>query len=49
MYLRKGRQWEVFQLQALAVDADGRIDDVVGWFDPHPFRLAGLPPVLDPD
>lgn len=47
MYLRKGSQWEAFQLQAIHVDADGRIDDVVGWFDPHLFRLAGLPLVLE--
>ncbi len=47
MYLRKGGQWEAFQLQALHVDADGLIDDVVGWFDPHLFRLADLPIVLD--
>lgn len=46
MYLRKGSQWEAFQLQALGVDATGRIDDVVGWFEPHLFRLAGLPRVL---
>ncbi|WP_338748590.1 RNA polymerase subunit sigma-70 [Janibacter alittae] len=43
MYLRKGREWEAFQLQALHVTADGRIDDVIGWFEPHLFRLAGLP------
>ena len=42
MYLRKGRQWEAFQFQVLHVDADGRVDDVVGWFEPHLFRLAGL-------
>lgn len=47
MYLRKGSQWEAFQLQALRVRADGLIDDVVGWFEPHLFRLAGLPLVLD--
>ncbi len=47
MYLRKGRQWEAFQLQALRVDSGGRVDDVVGWFEPHLFRLAGLPLVLD--
>ncbi|MGB7449462.1 MAG: RNA polymerase subunit sigma-70 [Ornithinimicrobium sp.] len=47
MYLLKGRQWEAFQLQALQVDDSGRIDDVVGWFEPHLFRLAGLPMVLD--
>lgn len=46
MYLRKGDQWEAFQLQALHVDPDGRIDDVVGWFEPHLFRMAGLPLVL---
>lgn len=46
VYLRKGRQHEAFQLQVLHVDADGRIDDVVGWFEPHLFRLAGLPLVL---
>lgn len=43
MYLRKGTQWEAFQLQALHVSADGLVDDVVGWFEPHLFRLAGLP------
>ncbi|GAB2760229.1 sigma-70 family RNA polymerase sigma factor [Nocardioides salsibiostraticola] len=48
MYLRKGRQWEAFQLQALQVGADGLINDVVGWFEPHLFRLAGLPLVLEP-
>ncbi len=47
MYLRKGRQWEAFQIMALRVDTDGRINDVVGWFEPHLFRLAGLPLVLD--
>lgn len=46
MYLRKGDQWEAFQLQALHVGTDGRIDDVVGWFEPHLFRMAGLPHVL---
>ncbi len=46
MYLRKGDQWESFQLQALHVGTDGRIDDVVGWFEPHLFRMAGLPRVL---
>lgn len=46
MYLRKGEQWEAFQLQALQVDAQGRVADVVGWFEPHLFRLAGLPAVL---
>lgn len=49
MYLRKGRQWEAFQLQALHVGVSGLVDDVVGWFEPHLFRLAGLPVVLDPD
>ncbi|MGB3829996.1 MAG: RNA polymerase subunit sigma-70 [Ornithinimicrobium sp.] len=47
MYLRKGDQWEAFQLQALRVDAAGRVEDVIGWFEPHLFRLAGLPIVLD--
>lgn len=47
MYLLRGREYEAFQLQALHIDADGLIDDVVGWFDPHLFRLAGLPMVLD--
>lgn len=46
MYLRKGRDHEAFQFQVLHVNADGRIDDVVGWFEPHLFRLAGLPLVL---
>lgn len=46
MYLRKGRDYEAFQFQVLHVDADGRIDDVVGWFEPHLFRLAGLPQVI---
>ncbi|HKJ13014.1 MAG TPA: RNA polymerase subunit sigma-70, partial [Ornithinimicrobium sp.] len=49
MYLRKGRQWEAFQLQALHVGSEGLIDDVIGWFEPHLFRLAGLPRVLDSD
>lgn len=43
MYLRKGTRWEAFQLQALRVSADGLVDDVVGWFEPHLFRMAGLP------
>lgn len=47
MYLRKGSQFEAFQFQVLHVDADGRVDDVVGWFEPHLFRLAGLPLVVD--
>ena len=47
MYLRKGRQYEAFQFQVLHVGADGLVDDVVGWFEPHLFRLAGLPLVLD--
>ena len=47
MYLRKGRQWEAFQLQALHVGPSGRVDAVVGWFEPHLFRLAGLPLVLE--
>lgn len=46
MYLRKGRQYEAFQFQVLHV-TDGLVDDVVGWFEPHLFRLAGLPLVLD--
>lgn len=45
MYLRKGDQWEAFQFQVLQT-RDGRISDVVGWFEPHHFRLAGLPLVL---
>jgi RNA polymerase sigma-70 factor (ECF subfamily) len=49
MYLRKGRHWEAFQLLALRVGTQGRIDDVVGWFEPHLFRLAGLPMVLHQD
>ncbi|QCX28984.1 RNA polymerase subunit sigma-70 [Nocardioides jishulii] len=47
MYLREGRQYEAFQFQALTVSPDGLVDDVVGWLDPHFFRLAGLPLVLD--
>lgn len=47
MYLRKGRQYEAFQFQVLRVDARGRVSDVCGWFEPHWFRLAGLPLVLD--
>ncbi len=47
MYLRKGDQFEAFQFQVLHVRADGLIDDVVGWFEPHLFRLAGLPLVLE--
>ena len=47
MYLRKGSQYEAFQLQALRVGPSGRIDAVVGWFEPHFFRLAGLPLVLE--
>ena len=43
---RKGRDYEAFQFQVLHVNAEGRIDDVVGWFEPHLFRLAGLPTVL---
>lgn len=46
MYLRKGRDHEAFQFQTLRVDADGLVDEVVGWFDPRFFRLAGLPLVL---
>lgn len=46
MYLRKGDSYEAFQFQVLRA-REGRIDDVVGWFDPHLFRLAGLPTVLD--
>ena len=49
MYLRKGRHWEAFQLLALRVGTQGRIDDVVGWFEPHLFRLAGLPMALHQD
>ena len=41
------RQSEAFSFQVLRVDAQGLVDDVVGWFDPHFFRLAGLPLVLD--
>lgn len=47
MYLRKGRQFEAFQFQVLHLGADGLVDDVVGWFEPYLFRLAGLPRVLD--
>lgn len=47
MYLRKGSQWEAFQIQALHVGADSLIDDVLGWFDPHLFRMAGLPLLLE--
>jgi RNA polymerase sigma-70 factor (ECF subfamily) len=47
MYLRKGRDWEAFQFQVLRVDASGRVDDVVGFFDAHLFRLAGLPLVIE--
>ncbi|CAA9369735.1 MAG: RNA polymerase sigma-70 factor [uncultured Nocardioides sp.] len=47
MYLRKGRDWEAFQFQVLRVDAAGKVDDVVGFFDAHLFRLAGLPLVLE--
>ena len=46
MYLRKGSQWEAFQLQVLHVNAEGLVDAVTGWFEPHLFRLAGLPLVL---
>ncbi len=49
MYLRNGHEWEAFQLLALQIGAGGRVDDVVGWFEPHLFRLAGLPMVLDGD
>lgn len=45
MYLRKGDEWEAFQFQTLTVRG-GRIAEVVGWFEPHHFRLAGLPLVL---
>ncbi len=45
MYLRKGDQWEAFQFQTLEV-RDGVVVDVVGWFEPHHFRLAGLPLAL---
>lgn len=48
MYLRKGDRHEAFQLQVLRIDADGLIDDVVGFFDVELFRLAGLPLVLEP-
>lgn len=47
MYLRKGRAWEAFQFQVLRVNTEGLIDDVVGWFEPQHFRLAGLPLVLE--
>lgn len=47
MYLRKGDQYEAFQFLVLTIAADGRVGDVVGWFEPHLFRLAGLPLVLD--
>ncbi len=46
MYLRKGSQYEAFQFQVLHIGPDGLIDDVVGWFEPHLFRLAGLPLVV---
>lgn len=46
MYLRKGRVYEAFQFDVLHVGPDGLVDDVVGWFEPHLFRLAGLPLVL---
>lgn len=45
MYLRKGTRWEAFQFQVLQVRGD-KVCDVVGWFEPHHFRLAGLPLVL---
>lgn len=47
MYLLKGRRFEAFQFMVLHADATGRVDDVVGFFDPHLFRLAGLPLGLD--
>lgn len=47
MYLRKGGSYEAFQFQVLSVDAAGLVDDVAAFFDPHFFRLAGLPLVLD--
>jgi RNA polymerase sigma-70 factor, ECF subfamily len=47
MYLRKGRDWEAFQFQVLRVDDSGKVDDVVGFFDAHLFRLAGLPLVIE--
>lgn len=46
MYLRKGRDHEAFQFQVLHIDEHGKVDDVVGFFEPHLFRLAGLPLVL---
>lgn len=46
MYLRKGRQFEAFQFQVLTVGSAGLITAVAGWFEPHLFRLAGLPIVL---
>lgn len=46
MYLRRGEQWEAFQLQALEVDDAGLVSSVTGWFEPHLFRLAGLPIIL---
>ncbi len=49
MYLRKGRDYEAFQFQVLHVGPTGLVDDVVGWFDPRFFRLAGLPLVLPSD
>lgn len=47
MYLRKGRAYEAFQFQVLRLGLDGRVDDVVGWFEARFFRLAGLPLVLE--
>lgn len=46
MYLRKGRGHEAFQFLVLSVDSRGLVDDVASFFDPHLFRLAGLPLVL---
>lgn len=46
MYLRKGNAFEAFQFQVLGVDEHGLVDAVTGWFEPHLFRLAGLPIVL---
>ncbi|MGJ3509002.1 RNA polymerase subunit sigma-70 [Enemella sp. A6] len=46
MYLRKGEEWEAFQFLILSV-REGTVGRVTAWFDPHLFRLAGLPLILD--
>lgn len=48
LYLRKGSDFEAFQFQVLDCTDDGRVGHVTGWFEPHLFRLAGLPVVLPP-